>query len=72
MQAPAAGGGRREPAISAAVENCKDQRKPAAVFGHRKADQSFPRNHKIETHLFGESLFFMFLREVIVRVLSGL
>ena len=40
LRAPAAGGGCREPAISAAVEKCKGQRKPAAFFGHRKADSN--------------------------------
>ena len=36
-QRPAAAGGRkRRGAVSAAVEKCKEQRKPAAFFGHRK------------------------------------
>ena len=38
MRAPAAGGGNREPGISAAVEKCEDQREPDAFFGHRKAE----------------------------------
>ena len=38
MRAPAAGGGNREPGISAAVEKCEDQRKPDAFFGYRKVD----------------------------------
>ena len=39
LRVPAAGGGRREPTISAAVEKCKDQRKPASFFGNCKADR---------------------------------
>ena len=39
LRAATAGGRRRRPAISAAVEKCKDQRKPAAFFGHRKVDR---------------------------------
>ena len=37
LRLPAACGRGRKAAISAAVEKCKDQRKPAAFFGHRKA-----------------------------------
>ena len=38
---PAAASGRtRQGAFSAAVEKCKDQRKPEAFFGHRKAARS--------------------------------
>ena len=39
LRVPAAGGGRRELAISAAVENPEDQRKPDGIFGHRKVDR---------------------------------
>ena len=35
----AACGRKSEGSFSAAVENCKDQRKPAAVFGYRKVDR---------------------------------
>ena len=35
----AACGRKSEGSFSAAVKNCKDQRKPAAVFGHRKVDR---------------------------------
>ncbi len=34
----AAGGGRRQAGISAAVENPEDERKPERVFGHRKVE----------------------------------
>ena len=38
---PAAASGRtRQGAFSVAVEKCKDQRKPEAFFGHRKAARS--------------------------------
>jgi hypothetical protein len=40
LRAAAAGGRRRLPAISAAVEKREDQRKPEAFFGHRKAARS--------------------------------
>ena len=39
LRVPAAGGVRRELAISAAVENPEDQRKPDGIFGHRKVDR---------------------------------
>ena len=38
LRAYAAGGRKSKLAISAAVGECKDQRKPAAFSGHRKAD----------------------------------
>ena len=42
LQAPAAGGREREPAISAAVEKPEDQRKPERFFGNRKVDRCHP------------------------------
>ena len=39
LRACAAGGRASKSGISAAVEKCKDQRKPAAFFGHRKVDR---------------------------------
>ena len=38
LSLPAAGGRGREGSITAAVEKSKEKRKPAAFFGHRKAE----------------------------------
>ena len=50
LRACAAGGRRSKLAISAAVGECKDQRKPAAFSGHRKAGDTgraqFPQRSK--------------------------
>ena len=42
FRSAAAGGRRRQTGIPAAVEKCKEQRKPDAFFGHRKAGMTSP------------------------------